>query len=661
MYILYFLISYTHVAIPKLFTRNQLFHDILCIFSVFIFQFFVLFLGHQKKFMLSIDRLRRIDKGQYRPPSLRASQEVLDPASPFAPRTFNFPRAGAPQSPPGGTVGSDNYVSYKPRSPSMDNLINRGIAGSQMYSVPDSTRVYASRKDVYAQRTPVHMRAASVSSGSHYHVPQQVLARAGSESGSLGSDVIAIQVHRNANTTPTPDMNQSGSSSHQQTRLQNSPKSDAQNQLLNTSLHSRLRHLSGPTSVDVKMTTSVTSLSDAMSLSPAHRTKLASDGQYSRINGHNPNLQAAQNRNYSSGSLPRHASMKNAAGFYGDHVYESPNAVSKVGHEYAQLQVPLSNTRPVAPSSPRHTTASSDKPRKSAPPPPPKRTNSIKHSSHLPNKPVHPALRKTGLAGASEGGQGSDDEQHCQPSPPQAMPLLSNDYGLGGRLANNSRGDTSPTKSHYAVPSPTKSSNSVPSSAGVVSPLSDAIHQLQLNVSSLAMSGARTAGHSVSTMSNSEVKTNTVASSFAQRNSNNNASQRPAIAEKPAVLTTQRSANQRASNEVSTSSECFDSSGSDSDSSRQNTLKRGAGATLPFANENVGTIKQRQQSTSKPSIVTASDVTIQDGGDDVTTRQVELRAGVFEDTDTMKRNKKINSRDERSSTAESASSQPAAG
>ena len=116
--------------------------------------------------------------------------------------------------------------------------------------------------------------------------------------------------------------------------------------------------------------------------------------------------------------------------------------------------------------------------------------------------------------------------------------------------------------------------------------------------------------------------------------------QRPDIAEKPLVLTGTLTANQRAAF-ASDVTDSVDSSGSDSDSSRQNTLKRG---TLPFANENVGTIKQRQQSSSKPSIVTATDVTTsQDGVSDVTTRQVELKAGVFEaqsETDTMKRNRK---------------------
>ena len=83
-----------------------------------------------------------------------------------------------------------------------------------------------------------------------------------------------------------------------------------------------------------------------------------------------------------------------------------------------------------------------------------------------------------------------------------------------------------------------------------------------------------------------------------------------------------------------------DSDGSDSDSGFESNRKSGSSIgssacatgstdTLPFANENVGTIKSRSQN-SKPSIVTVS-------GEEGEERTVEVDASFFEDSGTIKR------------------------
>ena len=94
------------------------------------------------------------------------------------------------------------------------------------------------------------------------------------------------------------------------------------------------------------------------------------------------------------------------------------------------------------------------------------------------------------------------------------------------------------------------------------------------------------------------------------------------------------------------SSEWNDSDGSDSDSGFESVNRKsgssigstacptGSTDTLPFANENVGTIKSRSQN-SKPSIVTVSNGEGEDGD-----RQVDLDSSFFEDSGTIKRKPK---------------------
>ena len=740
--------------------------------------------------MLAIERLRRINSGQYKPPppvalltdGYRGSHELLDPRH-HGYRYMDGSQRGVSPGSPGGqhspqtpsSGGGGEFVLHKPpRSPSMDNLIHRGN-GNQALPVDASNKIYASRDMLMSSSSST---SSSPARSSHYQVPSIQVARHGSSS-SMGSshagqlyaaptaqDIVAIQVNRQqSNTTPTPDTEQNGaissdagghtamsvqsthSSFHSPTRVRHASGPGAGTELstfeqggLLTAEHAdhaagTLKRPSAKVSPILKPKPIATIVAKSPRNSPlASDMSKSSESAYSRFNGH----AAGAGRNYSSGgSLPRNASMRNqlAAGSSskssasraaGEHIYDLPaSSVANSQPAHTPLIRPSLGS---APSSPHHSASffgaknsNGAVAGKKAPPPPPKRTNSIKHGgkSHLPSKPVHPALRKASASSVDttdSQSAHSDDELPAQP-PPQAMPLLSNNYALldrfGGARANSVTGSgaakANDTVVSTSAATPQSNANSLATSAistsagsrvnGTAShnaqstarpfncyaqapaattasvpqsPLSDAIQQLQFNASGLSQRGAaansrqQTASAQLQQQPQQlQTQPGTVQDSSSR--SSAVSGQKPVLAEKPK--------NPRVSGWQERDVDSGSGSGSDSDSSRQSTLKRCAGAggtggtgggtgdsnTLPFANENVGTIKQRS-AAAKPSIVSVSSSEGDAGGDD--SRHVELNASVFDDSGasyhgagTLKRLKKPGSDSSSSSSAMTSSSQ----
>ena len=580
--------------------------------------------------MLAIDRLKRIQNNAKRLSSVdrRGSGELLEPPSAYpTPKWLEGSTGGSP-----GPPGQDVIITTgRPRrSPSGDNLSGPTLA---MGSTGELRTFQQHRGEELLPSSPLAAEIVHLRQNKHTVMYQP--------------DVVAIQVNRspaarNSNTSGDSAYESEGSGgstggggqpTYQSFHSPIGVARDAtrtreqEGDATPTNERREIPSSSGGTASDDSDGSSTlrrpsAKVSPRISPKPKPVAKIVAAKQAKRTSREMPtdiikpldkqDSPEPSNMLYSSNTLPRKSSRSAS---HSEHIYDQPASImtqSEPSPTYSNFVF----SRSSAPSSPAHTTgmyAQSLSPgavkSKRAPPPPPKRTNSIKSEG--------PLLR-------------SFSDRKSESSPPPASHRGAQQtfaQTLESKFAHG-QGRPPGSPSHHSRASSLGAKESFPTSAPLASTASSSSAESQSSMASQQFS-----------FGDADNPLNEVIQQLEEQGKTGGEEEGVGASGQP-------------SKDVKLGDwqdEHVDSSGDDSDTgtlprrnkSTASLESAGSGCstdsnTLPFANENVGTIKQRNPA-NKPSIVTVSG-----GGDD---KQMDLNCDLFEEeTGTMKRNPKAAAR-----------------
>ncbi len=631
--------------------------------------------------MLAIDRLRRIQSGSKRHSSLdrRGSSEVLEPASSYPTPIWLDSESGPPHSPgpPQRQVNRSHYAS--------GGQLRRSHSGDNLYSAPGDLKSFQ-QQGSYPAGGGVGGRGSSPAPG---HDPALARVSGGlKQSASFQPDVVAIHVNRSSNIQRGAGLIEEGEQQmgYQSFRGPSPGRGRDSNDGDATPTNER-KYVSVASEDDENSSTlrrPSAKISPRISPKPkpvavivAKSKRVSHEVIGDVIKPHPASEFTSGSPSYSSNTLPRKASKPNYAQEHqtsAEHIYDQP---AEIGQSECPTHTTfgISTNKNSAPNSPAHTAALGKSPfgnYKRAPPPPPKRTNSIKSNIHEIGRTLETPKSETVSQSVMETPTKSSLPSQTNvssgvtaptssPQPPlyQGTPKTlserfnkrknsstSADSALASlqSLRNNTSGSSSNGGKYpeFATGGSMGNSNTVSTSNNLretkgdtqfslpamdvdSDPLNSVIEQLERQASSIQTSAPTAAKPTVTEM---------------RSNDDFPPPPPPAPKEKPRVKlgdwqdthATDSSDDSDSGTEMSrkASSTSLDSTCSSSSTDTN---------TLPFANENVGTIKQRN-AANKASIVTVSG-----GGEgeeeEAHRRSVELNSSIFDEgTDTVKRNPK---------------------
>ena len=595
--------------------------------------------GHQKKLQVAIERLKRIQSGNKRLSSLEhnTSSDVLDPPAYQGTKWLG--------------VDSSNYWA--------DQSIRKSSSGENLYAAsgPLELTTFQQPKDEEASRSSPSYRGVVM--GNSWPEPN---IKTGQQ------DVVPIQVHRATNIhhhvpsekhiegEPPPPY------TFYDTREHDHVDGDA------TPTNERRRIPAPPDDSDGMATIRRPSAKVSPRIAPKPKpvAKIIAKTKRSSREGP-PEIIKLDNNNtiennsgsmaYSCSTLPRKFSKRN----HREHIYDEP-ADNPESPPHGIFGV----TNSSVPNSPAHHGQESPwgKGGKRAPPPPPKRTNSIKCNMNKVGRGPEICMDDT-----SDCQNWLVSSQNCEGSlQPQGKPIYANCVqSLSERCpskqlvpGNDRRHSSTGNKDSFPPPPPISSPVSSLASVSLASCLSS-------SATSNYTSGESYNNNQLSYVSSDldnplndiiqqlEQTSSTEPTNITSTHSTPGTHRKPpAIAPKPAVISKippkdvklgdwqdGRNDGSDASDNVEASSagEKLQSVSSESNPSSGTSDTN----TLPFANENVGTIKQRNPS-NKTSIVTVSGSEDGDLDHCNTSKTVDLNCSIFEDdTDTIKRRPKCHS------------------